>query len=200
MKNKRFKKTLFNKNHINITNESYESGYPSYCEVNCKTTVSQNKHWWCDPYIVETKESPLGFYYTKKKKRAENYLENRLNEIVVYFSSGEKYNIVYYVTYNSNNIGIDKRPWEIADEKSMQEHFIYDLKNVIDSILERIKTEKRIKITNNSYSTDFIQLKNMIYTDLFGDKNGIRFQTDSEKIMSHGFDLKYSFRKEKEKQ
>ena len=40
----------------------------------------------------------------------------------------------------------------------------------------------------------------MIYTDLFGDKNGIRFQTDSEKIMSHGFDLKYSFRKEKEKQ
>lgn len=82
----------------------------------------------------------------------------------------------------------------------MQEHFIYDLKNVIDSILERIKSEKRIKITNNSYSTDFIQLKNMIYTDLFGDKNGIRFQTDSEKIISHGFDLKYSFRKDKEKQ
>lgn len=200
MKNKSFKKTLFNKNHITITNESYESGYPSYCTMNCKTTVSQTLHWWCDPYIIETKESPLGFYYTKKTKRKENYLENRLEEIVVYFSSGEKYKIVYYVMYNSNYIGIDKRPWEIADEKSMQEHFIYDLKDVIDLILERIKNEKRIKITNESFETDFNQLKNTIYTDLFGDKNGIRFQTDSEKIVSHGFDLKYSFRKSKEKQ
>lgn len=35
----------------------------------------------------------------------------------------------------------------------------------------------------------------MLYRDLFGNEKGIRFQTDSEKIISHGFDLKTSFRK-----
>lgn len=52
-----------------------------------------------------------------------------------------------------------------------------------------------------SYSGEITisDLKIILYEELFGDKNGIRYQTDSEKIVSHGFDLKTSFRKPKQK-
>lgn len=42
---------------------------------------------------------------------------------------------------------------------------------------------------------DMGALKREIFTDLFGDPKGPRFQTNEEKILAHGFDLKTSFRK-----
>ena len=42
-------------------------------------------------------------------------------------------------------------------------------------------------------------VKCTIYKELFGNIKGPRFQTDLEKILAHGFDPKYSFRKDKEK-
>jgi hypothetical protein len=44
---------------------------------------------------------------------------------------------------------------------------------------------------------DLKPVKDEIYTYLFGNKNGFRLQTDKEKIEAHGFDFKYSFRKDK---
>ena len=41
-------------------------------------------------------------------------------------------------------------------------------------------------------------LKTDVYEYIFGNKKGLRFQTDMEKLISHGFDAKYSFRKDKE--
>lgn len=199
MKKKQFKKTLFNKNHITITHETCEGSCRNYCQVKSSTTLSSVTHWWENKDVVERKISPLGFYYDKVTSKKDRYLENKLTEITVSFMNGEAYKIVYYTAYNSSNIGVDVRPWEIADEKSMHEHFIHDLKGVVDSILAKIKSEKRITIYMGNVNHDFVWLKNMLYTELFGDKNGIRFQTDSEKILSHGFDLKTSFRKDKEK-
>ena len=39
------------------------------------------------------------------------------------------------------------------------------------------------------------ELRNKVFTDIFGSPKGIRYQTNEEKILSHGFDLKTSFRK-----
>ena len=51
----------------------------------------------------------------------------------------------------------------------------------------------------NDNSKELSVLKRETFSDLFGNPNGPRFQTDTEKILAHGFDLKYSFRKDKEK-
>ena len=81
----------------------------------------------------------------------------------------------------------------------MSEHFIFDLKDCIDKLLDFIRFEKILIIECYSFSNnierDLNYVKNMLYRDLFGNEKGIRFQTDSEKIISHGFDLKTSFRK-----
>jgi hypothetical protein len=41
-------------------------------------------------------------------------------------------------------------------------------------------------------------IKNEVYEYLYGNKNGLRVMTDEQKILAHGFDLKTSFRKDKE--
>ena len=40
----------------------------------------------------------------------------------------------------------------------------------------------------------FLLHKREIFTDLFGYPEGPKYQTNEEKILSHGFDLKTSFR------
>jgi hypothetical protein len=42
---------------------------------------------------------------------------------------------------------------------------------------------------------DMTEVKKEIFTDLFGYPDGPKYQTNEEKILAHGFDLKTSFRK-----
>ena len=55
-------------------------------------------------------------------------------------------------------------------------------------------------LTRFQTSFDTINMNfNRVFKELFGNVNGPRFQTNEEKILAHGFDLKTSFRKDKEK-
>jgi hypothetical protein len=86
-------------------------------------------------------------------------------------------------------LGYETRPWEIVPgDKSFSDHFIEDLKREVDRIFEMAE-ENKIEIGDR---------KRKVYRDLFGFPEGPKHMTDQEKILSHGFDLKESFRKRKE--
>ena len=50
-------------------------------------------------------------------------------------------------------------------------------------------------INQTRYVGDLTNVKKEIFTDLFGYPDGPKYQTNDEKILAHGFDLKTSFRK-----
>ena len=79
----------------------------------------------------------------------------------------------------------------------MPEHFIDDLFNIVNELVRIIKEANICKrLDDISFkdwnSEQFIQ---QLYIDLFGNIKGPVYQTNDEKILSHGFDLKTSFRK-----
>lgn len=196
MNKKASKITLFNKNHITITKETNVKNDYSFVDVK---NVSAREF----PSTREVQkvkcESPLGFYYTKEVYITKQGKSSDTRVITI-CSSTETYVITYLISYNQNTINVDLRPWEVCEgEKSMPEHFIFTLKDIIDKIL-LIVDENKIKIEynggfQNRQNHEFKWLKDTIYKELFGSTKGIRFQTDKEKILSHGFDLKTSFRK-----
>lgn len=190
--------TLFNKNHISIIKTDTKTN--PHCYVGMKIVSRINKpekpH-----HEIQKCVSPLGFYYIRdvyKRQHTSHITDLRVFEVIL---QRKIYTISYPLSENGNRINQDFRPWEVCEnDKSMQDHFIYDLKNVIDSILT-IVDENKIPIylsksdIDNKNNMGIIFLKNFLYEELFGSAQGIRFQTDEEKILSHGFDLKTSFRK-----
>jgi hypothetical protein len=50
-------------------------------------------------------------------------------------------------------------------------------------------------IETKRFVGDLTEVKKEIFTDLFGYPDGPKYQTNEEKILAHGFDLKTSFRK-----
>ena len=144
-------------------------------------------------------KSPLGFYYDKTTY-VNKHKKSSSTQIIEVCGSNENYVITYVTHYNQNRIGTDLRPWEVCEgEKSMPEHFIFALKDIVDKILVFVE-ENKLKIKEHHFfdkseNQDVKWLKDTLYRDLFGSTKGIRFQTDKEKILSHGFDLKTSFRK-----
>ena len=52
--------------------------------------------------------------------------------------------------------------------------------------------------TRNQIKRHGANVRIQIMKDLFDDKDGYKKQTNESKILSHGFDLKESFRKRKE--
>lgn len=201
-------KTLFNKNHISITKientlndkegiESIRSTggyYPHYAE---------RKHY---EFVDVVKESPLGFYYTKSEQRVKqgspDIREVRwkgTNSIGGYEIKLKTttYKISYVNKSGENTVTTDGlRPWEVVSgDGTMPEHLIFALKDVIDSIIT-IAEDHKLKFANGAGADC---LKKYLYRTMFGNEKGIRFQTDSEKILSHGFDLKTSFRNPKTK-
>ena len=91
--------------------------------------------------------------------------------------------------------GLFKRPERL--KLDVEEHFIYALKDCIDGIIDEVigcKNKILYRGTEKITQANIEAFRGELYTDLFGHKRGIRFQTDSEKIMAHGFDIKTSFR------
>lgn len=203
MANKNKKTTIFNKNHIMIIKENMQN---EVCSVSYRNI---NNYHYTNNYFkrIENKvkcESPLGFYYYKTEYIHEpnNNSHSTISEFVIKLPT-KTYTITYINSYESTCLNDDIRPWLIhPSDKPIPEHFIYDLKRIIDNILDEING---YKISINYYTGDYTSpkdykwLHDILYENLFGNVNGIRFQTDSEKIIAHGFDLKTSFRKPKEK-
>lgn len=215
-------KRIFNKNHITI--EQIE--HPEYCPypedmvVYENQTVSGPKYIWDYPKVIERtirKVSKLGFYYDQHIKEYERSKSDRNKNdvrewiIINYKHEDTLYRLKFLIAWNENKVikrEDSLRPWEIAEgDHSLNDNMLKSLESDMNSFFERISFFKITSIgkrDNNSYKMDnfrgnISELKYEIFEYMFGNKNGIRFQTDMEKLLSHGFDPVYSFRKDKEK-
>lgn len=204
------KRVLFNKNHVIIIEEEldrsafdlqdkyfgYRYGDVNKTEPNKILNIGKNK--------VVRKESPLGFYYYSRVFPEEHTILPMLKTYSIELICGNTlYGITYPISYNNNSIGTDLRPWQISPtDKSIHDHFVMDLYKLLDDILHKFdKTGGDLpyiyrRYSENTYMDKSIgDIKVILYTDLFGNPKGPRYQTNEEKIVSHGFDLKTSFRK-----
>ena len=87
----------------------------------------------------------------------------------------------------------------------MSDRFVEVLLKLITDFLNEVESlkypiiEPHTRYNDHDRPISFFDLKNKLMVDMFGSIKGPRFQTDEEKILSHGFDLKESFRNRKEK-
>lgn len=199
--------TLFNKNHITITKTETPGSF--YKDGNGIYFLRSGGY---DPYyyrhqrshferVSVVKESPLGFYYTKTEERLRPSVSslgrNEVNDIGGYRIVVD--NITYKISYvkrsGENEVKLKEdglRPWQVVSgDGAMPEHLITALKDVLDNIIT-VAEDNKLKYENGKGAKE---LRKDLYRIFFGSEKGIRFQTDSEKILSHGFDLKTSFRK-----
>ena len=215
------KKYKFNKNHIEIfTIENPEipiPKWPAFEEVSANSySYSHNFGWQQkEEYKTVKKESKLGFYYYSKVKihnPGENFSGAISRTIVTFPMPGEKnmyYQIKYVTQYDDNKIGGEDglRPWDIypGDKNfpdNMLEGLIKDVNeffNIAETCVSTFYKNHAGPFYNSDKTISFKEVKNKVFTELFGNPNGPRFQTNMEKILAHGFDPKYSFRKDKEK-
>ncbi len=197
--------TLFNKNHITITKVENVEHKSSYVLVNSIDKSGNNGIWWYGDRnkkrtIIERCESKLGFYYDKEVTvYDERYKEcsSRTIEIKVYLNDVE-YMLTYLKQYNGIWVDVEKHPWDLVpNDKAIADHYITDLLNEVNRLFDIIK-ENKLNIYERQISDGvmpFDEFKRKTYKDLFVYPEGPKYQTDKEKILSHGFDLITSFRK-----
>lgn len=218
------KKTLFNKNHITLelfNYSSYSDKFIYYSESEAGSSKNKGYSYWKD-YKKKPKfetvrlKSPLGFYYSKEVPvdEVQNIKQNDDSSVKViweFIFPDKTYKLTYFRVFNGNSINIETTAFYIADNKSVADHFIDDLYKHLMDIFNEMKERPNHTDVNSSYfkekhhinyhsytnqyynSTD-IKPKNIIFRNLFGNESGYKQQTNDEKILSHGFDLKSSFR------
>lgn len=188
---------LFNKNHVKVTTNGRSGAHAETERINFGyyhsslkgkgMTITVKKEKWEN--VV--KESPLGFFYISNQKvEYEEEVPMNVNAVFHRVSVDLKfktYQIEYPVSCGDVKVGFDARPWDICvGDLSMQEHFIKALKKILDDIFVSAAHIKQSERT-----------KEKVYTELFGSPNGYSTLSNEIKILSHGFDLKESFRKRK---
>lgn len=156
-------------------------------------------------YEYETKTSPLGFYYTVKHyigwKRHNGYVEREQVKYAKYRTIGiqfekERYELEYPIAYKEISINNEMRPWDLLPGyKGISDHFINDLQKELDKFFNVISDNKKVL---DKAPEDIERLKRQVFKDIFGDERGPQITMNDIKILSHGFDLKESFRKRKE--
>lgn len=210
---------LFNKNHIEIIRiehpelNSMIPKLPKDEHVSTKTY----KYGLIFPWKLEKtkyktvkKVSKLGFYYASQvqiKKKGETYNEGTSRRVITFPYGNEVYYQLKYVTScGENKIGGEDglRPWDIyPGDKDFPDSMLNALLKEVELFFINAKEAKVKGFFNYDYSsssaTPIDSLKRSVFKDLFGNEKGPRFQTNEEKILAHGFDLKTSFRKDKEK-
>ena len=154
-------------------------------------------------YIKIKHESPLGFYYTTHEWKNDNSYNKKPKNVTyrkyIIWLENTKYELEYPIEYCANDnvqhINVDMRPWDILPGyKGMPDNMINTLikeaNRFIDLIFE-YKNTFELSLTPEQY-------RKSIMIDLFGYEDGPKIQPNNIKILSHGFDLKESFRKRKE--
>lgn len=162
-------------------------------------------------------KSPLGFYYTKVIKPEMEPIRSKsittCKTYRFYTEEGTNYELIYYTSANGASISFDKRPWELLDNEYFEDNYVEALIDIINKITvdasskythkdfgNHYLSRKEGGYYNSDYKYEYIigsmtEIKKKIFTDLFGYPDGPKRQTNNEKILSHGFDLKTSFRK-----
>jgi len=163
------------------------------------------------------KESVLGFYYywtIHHSATQDRYIEDTATYVKYIAKFGNtRYEFIYPTSYNNVSINKETRPWDILPGyKGIPDHFITDLYKEINKMFDVFESERiPFRIMKGTYSTQWKDQyssdmswikteKNRIFLDIFGDTKGPEglVNYNDIKIMSHGFDLKESFRKRKE--
>ena len=159
-----------------------------------------------------TKTSKLGFYYYLTIHHTEK--TSATFKTYTFQCNNKRYELSYPISCYDVNINIETRPWDILPGyKGIDDHFIVDLYkdvitffNIAEDNKVRLKTTRKEYViggirTKDTYSTDMSwieRIKKYVMKDLFGDEKGPSTNYNDIKILSHGFDLKESFRKRKE--
>ena len=166
------------------------------------------------PSAYNLKMSELGFYYSvpkieegaTKQTNTPCKKNNKTFAIWTFYTSNFVYSISYLTEANGVSIDVDSRPWQLTGD-SMEDHFVNDLLDEVTKICDEAKVlklkmyEQRTKYRGEQSYMAWEQVgaahsaRHKIFTDLFGNPNGPRYQTNNEKILAHGFDLITSFRK-----
>ena len=158
--------------------------------------------------ITERVKSPLGFYYTRTihpQNLVHEKTESKIKHVWNFYNPDCEYELTYYTEYNGTKANVEIRPWNLIDNKALGDNFITALLEEITSIIESTKTKQEIELEQPQrnrylgreeypYTGNLEEVKRLIFTDLFGYPEGPKYQTNDEKILSHGFDLKTSFR------
>jgi hypothetical protein len=182
-----------------------------------KTEVIAAQKAWDE---VITRESKLGFYFyetihhdAKKPEIKNNDRYGSANfKIYTFQYDNKRFILSYPVSCGDVSINRETRPWDIIPGyKGIDEHFIIDLYKEVNKFFEVVEVNRvayRIKTAkygynpqNEEYTSDMswiYDVKKKVIIDLFGDENGPTVNYNDIKILSHGFDLKESFRKRKE--
>lgn len=206
-------KTLFNKNHILIKRFDKDPNMQRMNMLYIHTTgngrVKTSDEYEMHKIKKISKIAP--FYYETEERIHKSSLNNAdrkdiTKKIITISSKHYTYEISYFTVYGDTKIGIETRPWEIySGDGAFEEHFIKDLEKVIKEIFIDVNIDKLLynigyrydyNLGNTQYSGRNLRIE--IMNDLFADKDGYKQQTNENKILAHGFDLKESFRKRKE--
>lgn len=204
---------VFRIERLGFSSQSPSSSYVSPRKPRYYARYGGNKRYsdLLLPDTYELKKSPLGFYYSEPIEHpiANNDRSKDRREGVTWTFNfvDECYTITYLLSAEDKqtHVDTDTRPWQLVDG-SMEEHFIFDLYNEVVKICDRAKQEglkcyryqgrhNRGNGENERPRFDAHETKQQIMTDLFGNPDGPKFQTNEEKILAHGFDLITSFRK-----
>lgn len=155
-------------------------------------------------------KSPLGFYYTKNvgdgiKIYPNGRTEHQYYKLEKYVISldNKRYTLSYPISWRDTKIGIDTRPYDLTPGfDAMPDHFLGTLVREIDKFFDvaidnkvRVKPLTAFEFTNTK---SVGELRKVVFKDMFGYEDGPKVQSNTVKILSHGFDLKESFRKAKE--
>ena len=182
-----------------------------------KTEVIAAQKAWDE---VITRESKLGFYFYEtihhdaKKPEVKNKDRYGFANFRTYTFqyNNKRFILSYPVSCGDVSVNREKRPWDILPGyKGIAEHFITDLYKEVNKFFEVAEVNRvayRIKErtfgyngTPEEYTSDMswiYDVKKQVMIDLFGDEKGPTVNYNDIKILSHGFDLKESFRKRKE--
>lgn len=182
---------------LNVHERHETIKHPTYSTVNYRNTDHRNQ------YANVKHVSKLGFYYTKRE-----YIGNKSNIVE---SKGEQadyktytlcagkdhYILEYPVRYHRNDdmqcINVDMRPWDLLPGyKGIPDNMINALLNEARKFIDLLIQYKK---TSGTHEENYPK---RIMIDLFGYEDGPKIQPNDIKILSHGFDLKQSFRKRKE--
>jgi len=172
---------------------------------------------------IETirRESKLGFYYYQNIEHNEepqkiinhDKYDGATYKKLVFKFNDKRYEMIYPIKCGDISINRETRPWDLLPGTTgIEDHFVTDLYREVIRFFNICEDEKikyryqPVKYAFNGsreyqYSNDMSwvnDIRKEVLRDLFGDENGPTINYNDIKILSHGFDLKQSFRKRKE--
>ena len=174
--------------NVTLTTQTIEKGNPG---------VKEKAH---DEII--RRASKLGFWYNKIVHHGDRVIgqEPDKNAVIMGISllrDGTRWTMEYPKSFNGVNLGIDARPWDLLPGyQGMPGHFVNDLYRETTKFLDSV--EGLGGSFHSLHHSNWDEVRRDVMKDLFGPTGKPEIQPNDIKILSHGFDLKESFRKRKE--